>query len=112
MTISEKDLDRIKGRFIIKVTANAETIEGMSDEHLAYQLEKKIGYVGTFRGDKDGENCLLYGIFHPTDGHTITARTGKEFVDFFNNPSLSESFRLLYGSELRRLFSYMEKTNY
>lgn len=115
-TITEKDLDKIAGKFIIQIDADKPIrltdFRMVSEKNtLEFYLYKRVRFVMFGCTDKGEKTMIESDLF----GNTLSC-TREEFVEKFNN-YLGDSkgkryHRLLYAEELQVVFDFMTKRNY
>lgn len=105
-TITEKDLDKIVGRFILQLDIDKPTLLTDRGVDLEFYLIKRVNFIMF-----GGSGIIATDLF----GNTMT-RSKESFIEMFND-YLGDSkglryHRLLHSDELQLVFDFLKKRNY
>lgn len=103
--ITEDDIRRLEGRFIIQVNVDKPIyLNEIQKDYLPFFLEKRVNFIAIGRSNKV-ISCDLYG--------GTLERTRKQFVEHFNNVSEGKRFhRLLTQREMDVVNEFIKSRQY
>jgi len=104
LTITEEDIRRLEGRFIIQVNHDDRIfLNEVKKDRLPFFMEKRVRFIA--RGGKGVISCDLYGGSY--------SRTLEDFVSMFNGDTESDRFhRLLTQKEMDVVNEFMKSRQY
>lgn len=105
-TITEKDIERLVGKFIIEIDSDNPIRLNQKGVDLGFYFEKRIKFVAF---SKDG--VMLSSLYGNTIEHT-TERFVSYFNDYLGEPKGRRFHRLLFHDELAILFKFLLERNY